>query len=157
MTICRARTTEFLFQLSWCLLDGYKCFAGTCCFSIQGTRESRNRKMLQGLQKTKQEPTPSAGQKEKITLKSTLKTKNLHHRREKPQIPRDELCLQGRNIYCRSSFTYPYKLLRHRHRTDIVTRARNIAQRPASKMSTVKYHSQLYLRQKTYYTLHDFS
>jgi hypothetical protein len=31
--------------------------------------------MLQGLQKTKQEPTPSAGQKEKITLKGTLKAK----------------------------------------------------------------------------------
>jgi hypothetical protein len=31
--------------------------------------------MLQGLQKTKQEPALSAGQKDKITLKSTLKTK----------------------------------------------------------------------------------
>jgi len=30
--------------------------------------------MLQRLQKTKQEPPPSAGQKENITLKSTLKT-----------------------------------------------------------------------------------
>jgi hypothetical protein len=31
--------------------------------------------MLQGLQNTKQEPTPSAGLKEKITLRSNLKTK----------------------------------------------------------------------------------
>ena len=75
MTISQARSTEVLFQLSWCLLDRNKCFAETRCFIIQGTRESSKRKMLQGLQKRKQEPTPSVGHKEKITLKSTLKTK----------------------------------------------------------------------------------
>jgi len=80
--------------------------------------------------------------------KEHLEDGNLNHRREKPQIPRDEQCLQGRNIYCSGSFTYPYKLCRHRHRTDILTRARNIAQRHASKTNTVKYRSQLYLRQK---------
>jgi hypothetical protein len=41
--------------------------------------------------------------------KEYIEDGNLNHRREKPQIPRDEQCLQGRNIYCSSSFTYPYK------------------------------------------------
>jgi hypothetical protein len=34
--------------------------------------------MFQGLQNTKREPTPAEGQKEKITLKSTLKTKTYY-------------------------------------------------------------------------------
>jgi hypothetical protein len=57
------------------LLERYKCFVEKRCYGIQGKRESRNRKKLQGLQKTKQETAQSAGQNEKITLKSTLKTK----------------------------------------------------------------------------------
>ena len=69
--------------------------------------------------------------------KKHLEDENLQHRREKPQIPRDEQCLQGRNIYCKSSFTYIYKLLRHRYGRDISTRARNTAQRLASKTDTV--------------------
>ena len=43
-------------------------------------------------------------------IKKNLEDENLHHRREKHQIPRDEQCLQGRYIYCRGSFTFPYNL-----------------------------------------------
>ena len=52
--------------------------------------------------------------------KKHLEDENLQHRREKPQIPRDEQCLQGRNIYCKSSFTYIYKLLTLRRLTSYI-------------------------------------
>jgi hypothetical protein len=40
-----------------------------------------------------------SGPKGEDHTKKHLEEENLHHRREKPQISRDEQCLQGRNIF----------------------------------------------------------